>query len=159
MKKTLSITAVFFVTLFMFILSEAELFAEPNQHKMIKELEKMENAPGTGPELILRPNIEYDAQDFRDPFSEPAPDEKKSVEIAEKSAPVIEKLPDLAIQGLIWGGEISQAIVNNKVVKEGDSIEGAKVISIRKHGITVLFKGKEYDIASMQSKAGSNIKP
>ena len=157
MKKTVSIAAVFFVILFMFSLFGAKLFAEPTGYKMIKELEKRENAPG--PELILRPNVDYDAQDFRDPFSEPLPDAKKSAQVVEKAEPVTEKPPVLTIQGLIWGGEISQAIVNNKVLKEGDSIEGAKVVSIRKNGITILYQGKEYEIASIQGKAKSNLEP
>jgi hypothetical protein len=49
---------------------------------------------------------------------------------------------------LIWGSSLPQAIVNNKVVKVGDKIEGAEVVSIDKQGVTVLFANKEHKLSS-----------
>jgi len=52
------------------------------------------------------------------------------------------------VQGVIWGGSLSQAIINNKVVTIGDDIEGAKIIYIDRQGITVIFEGKQYRLLS-----------
>lgn len=52
-------------------------------------------------------------------------------------------MPGLDIQGLIWDSDKPQAIINNKVVKMGDYIEGVKVVNIRKDGVVVEYEGEE----------------
>jgi hypothetical protein len=56
--------------------------------------------------------------------------------------------PDLVVQGLIWGSSLPQAIINNKVVKVGDVIQGADIIDISKEGVLVLFAGTEYKLST-----------
>lgn len=160
-RSACEITAIFFITVFILSLISAKAFAEHAEYKAIKELEQMAKTPPPSPpqEFILRPNIEYNAEGLKDPFRQPAPEAKKSSAVEETLEPeiILEQPPALKIQGIIWGGRFNQAIVNNKVVKEQDTIEGAKIISINKKGITVLFKGKEYDIAD--SKKSDNSEP
>jgi hypothetical protein len=91
---------------------------------------------------ITRPKIEP-VENARDPFK-PALEEEQDKEVPEQE----EKLPELTVQGLIWGSSLPQAIVNNKVVKVGDKIEGAEVVSIDKQGVTVLFANKEHKLSS-----------
>ena len=52
------------------------------------------------------------------------------------------KLPALVVNGLIWGGKFPQAIINHKVVKVGDEIEGAKVKQISRDGVVILFSSR-----------------
>jgi hypothetical protein len=54
--------------------------------------------------------------------------------------------PPLEVQGLLWGGDLPQAVINEKIVKVGDIVDGAKVLSIEKKGVTVFFEGRQYTI-------------
>jgi hypothetical protein len=54
----------------------------------------------------------------------------------------IPPLPTLLIEGLVWNSNTPQAIVNSKVVRTGDIIEGVEVTSIDKNGITVDHYGE-----------------
>jgi hypothetical protein len=56
---------------------------------------------------------------------------------AEPLTPADVPLPPLDIQGLIWNSQMPQAIINGRVVKEGDIIEGVKIVTIDKTGVTV----------------------
>jgi len=93
---------------------------------------------------------------IRDPFlsllAKKAENIKKAVTIA---APKIEEVkpPELSVQGLVWGKVQPQAIVNNKVVTIGDTIEEAKIVEINKNGISILYKGK---IFSMKPSVGED---
>jgi hypothetical protein len=120
--------------------------AEPTQWRQIKEIDQTEKAApvatGAG---IERPRMEYGAKALRDPFKGY---EKRQRFTAAEPSSAKRPLPSLQLQGLIWGGEFPQAVVNNKVVNVGDSVEGAKVIKINRDGIEVLFDGAPYAIAS-----------
>jgi hypothetical protein len=60
------------------------------------------------------------------------------------------------VQGVIWGTELPQAIINNKVVKVGDTIEEVRILDIQKGGITVFYKSRNYTISS---PAGVDLQP
>lgn len=102
-----------------------------------------------GEESKLIPQIEYKAGDLRDPFQSLI---KKEPEVVEKPAVqegvIAVALPSLNIQGIVWGSRLPQAIINDKVVKVSDTIEGAQIININKEGITVSFGGREYNLSS-----------
>jgi hypothetical protein len=55
-------------------------------------------------------------------------------------------LPNLVASGVVWGGHTPQAIINGKIVKEGDAIEGVEILEIRKEGILAFFNGQEFTI-------------
>lgn len=97
-------------------------------------------------ELVTRKVVTYSSWGLKDPFKPLAVEAKKG-ETAQ--IPVIEEsLPALTVQGLLWGGVFPQAIINNKVVKEGDKIEGATIKEINKEGVTVHFANSEYKLSS-----------
>lgn len=98
-------------------------------------------------QLIKRPRVVYDAGNLRDPFITTFKEE----EIIEVSgAPVEEKvaLPPLEVQGIVSGPNFSQAIVNGKILKIGDTIENANIIDIDKEKVVVLFKSKQFTLSS-----------
>jgi len=103
--------------------------------------------------VLERPQVEYRAAELRDPFISIL--QKEDLSQANKSPETEIPPPKLDIQGIIWGDGPNRAIVNNKVVTEGDNIEGAKVIKIDKDGIIILYSGKEY---SFSSPAKTNLK-
>lgn len=53
------------------------------------------------------------------------------------------RLPSIVVEGLIWGGEHPSAVINGKVLKIGDGIEGATIKDITKKGIILNYKGLE----------------
>lgn len=100
-------------------------------------------------DLSLRRKIEYKAQDFKDPFWPPKKEkeEEKEEEMPKEEAVAV-PLPNLIIQGLVWGSGLPQVIINNEVLKIGDTIEGVRIIDIDKDGITVFFGNREYNLLS-----------
>jgi hypothetical protein len=98
-------------------------------------------------EPIVRPVVEYKSQGLRNPFEQSALILQSSEgEVGLK--PEAGKLPQLTIQGVIWGSNIPQAIINNKVVKVGDILEGAEVTEINKEGVIILFAGVSYKLTT-----------
>ena len=106
-------------------------------------------------QIPLRPTVEYKAEGSRDPF-QPLDKKKKIIEPAEVAVPqqpVPEvPLPALNISAIVWGGIFPQAIINEKVVKPGDSIEGVNIVDINKTGITVSFTNRIYNLPSPGSR-------
>ena len=97
-------------------------------------------------ELSLRPKIEYSVENQKDPFKNYITEEAP-IEIGGNTEENILP-PPLTIQGLIWGVNIPCAIINNKVVRQGDSIDEAKIIEIRREGVDLLYKGKKFYLPS-----------
>lgn len=97
-------------------------------------------------EAILKP-VEYKAQNLRDPFQSPLKKEAETITEVIPEAPPPD-LSSLTVQGIVWGGKMPQAIINNKVVKVGDTIEGMRIVSIDKEGITVSQGNRNYNLSS-----------
>jgi len=99
-------------------------------------------------QVIVRPKVEYKAQGLRNPFEQPVLNPEAGQEV---SVGTIETkpLPSLTVQGVIWGSGLPQAIINNKVVKSGDILDGAEVFEINKEGVTVMFAGVEYKLSTL----------
>lgn len=143
----------YIIPVFIFGLFKGDVFAGRAEFENIKSLESQEKQPAEA-ERIIRPSVEYKAAGLRDPFE--APSVKKREDEEKSAEPKVSRVPppDLTVQGLIWGGNIPQAIINNKVVKVGDTIQGVKIISITKDGVTVLFEGMQYSLSSPAMSAG-----
>lgn len=89
--------------------------------------------------------IEYDAMHLRDPFEPQLPKGQAPALMPQKMKPLEEvKPPQLKVEGIITGGPIPQAIIKGKVVRAGDRIEDAQIISITKEGVEVLYHEKTF---------------
>jgi len=113
-------------------------------------------------EVIARAIVEYKSGQLRDPFQSYIISEKKEEQVAaQKDTGSIKPVLDLnkiEVQGIIWGGKIPQAIVNNKVLAVGDLIEGAQILSIDKGGITLNLSGEIINLpAPGQGAISKNI--
>jgi len=98
----------------------------------------------------LRQNVEYKSEEFKDPFQPPEekePEVEQKEQITEEAKPPA-PLPALKIEGLVWGGRFPQAIINQKVVKIGDAIEGAQIVDINREGVTLNFNNTQYNLPS-----------
>jgi len=58
--------------------------------------------------------------------------------------PEVIVLPNLKLEGVVAGEEVHQAIINDQVIPLQGTIEGARVISVTKEGVGLLFKGKKF---------------
>lgn len=56
------------------------------------------------------------------------------------------ELPNLKLQAVFWGTANPQAIINRQTVSVGDTLEGARIISISKNGVTVSINGQETEL-------------
>jgi len=113
--------------------------------------EAVNAAEATVPEDSQGANkIEYKSEGLKDPFQE------EEIEIEEEPAAQIgtESLPPVQIQGIVWGGGFPQAIINNKVMRVGDTIEGVRITDINKNGVTVFFGNRKHTL-SVSSPASS----
>lgn len=92
--------------------------------------------------LAKRPLVEYKSSGLRSPFQS-AIISTQELE-AKPQEKMLKPLPDLSglrVQGVIWGGKVPQAIINNNVVRVGDSVQGAEVVAIEKSNITLSSAG------------------
>jgi hypothetical protein len=117
-----------------------------SQFDAMKNLESVEKGPAGLDNSFHRPTLEYKGDTLRDPFKSPIVKSRiKNEEIRDQSGQVAAP-PPLTIQALLWGSALPQAIVNNKIVKENDTIEGVKILIIDKEGLTVLYKNRQFII-------------
>lgn len=150
MKRTIIYLVIIFFMLISFKAQAYALKMELGAPQEIDEgnLEETGSiAPNKSIEAIVRPNVEYRAQGLRNPFEQSA-SVSESADTDNNLKPETGKLPQLIVQGIIWGSNLPQAIINNKVVKVGDVLEGAEVIKINKEGVIVLFAGEEHKLTT-----------
>ena len=109
------------------------------------------------PEVITRPKVEYNRAK-RDPFEKVIIHKGKGEARVQSSDDTSSRslIDSFVVQGLIWGGNFPQAIINSKVYKVGDTIQGATILNIDKNGIIFSLGGKKYILSS--SSAGSAAK-
>jgi len=122
---------------------------------MIVSLKPVEAQEATAPEGHKETSkIEYKSEDLKDPFKE------EKIEIKEEPQVEIETkpLPALQIQGIVWGGSLLQAIINNKVVRVGDTIEEVRITDINKNGVTVFFENRQYNLSTVSPAILQDLK-
>ncbi len=99
---------------------------------------------------FLRPLVANEAAELNNPFFNFVEEAIKK-ETANKSPVVkeentVKSLPAYTIQGVIWGGELPLAIINNKVLKIGDMLGEAIIENIDKNGVVVSIQGKLFTL-------------
>ena len=102
-------------------------------------------------EDLFLPQVQYNASDLRDPFQswmvkEQPPQQQRPAGSAEPEA--VFAPPTLDVQGVFWGGSFPQAIINNTIVREGDSVQNVKILNITKGTIKLQYANREFSIAT-----------
>jgi hypothetical protein len=141
---------VFFLIFVFFDLCPAEDLSQP----VITEDEPVlgrQETPDKQGAVVLKSKITYEASVLRDPFKKYS--ETDISQPQESGAPV---LPEMTVSGIIWGTAIPQAIINDKVVKIGDTIDEVKIININKDFISVVFSGCQYKLDAPASAGNIN---
>lgn len=131
-KRRKRVVTVFWLILFVAVMRDIKAIPEPKPK----------------PEVPLKPDVvEYKADNLRDPFSKKEQQEYAKKQVKEETVQK-EPLPPLEIQGVVWGGVFPQTIINNKVLKIGDVIEGVRIVDIGKDGVTIFFNAEQHKLSS-----------
>ncbi len=107
----------------------------------------------------LRPKVEYTAVISKTPFFNYLKEELKKLmkkQAAKFEEEKITYIPNFVVQGIIWGGDLPLAIINNKVLKIGDAIDEAVIEKIDKNGVTVSANGKVFKLGSPSAMQTNN---
>jgi hypothetical protein len=99
----------------------------------------------------LRPTLEFNEEQVKEPFTEVFSKIKEApvdVPVKKADVPVQPPLPGMTIQGVIWGSSVPCVIINNRVLREGDSIDEVKVTKIEKEGVKLSYRGWNYNLPS-----------
>lgn len=128
--------------------TSASNFLETYHERMIGA-DQLRGASEPGAGRAAEPSIpsRYTASSGRDPMISLLP-EVKAVDrraggpwtSAAASTPELTP-PALRLQGVLLGGPVPQAIINNKVYRIGESINGARITAIERHSVQVEFNG------------------
>lgn len=107
---------------------------------------------------ISKPNLFYSGDSSRDPFKSYLSVNKKSDKGQIKVDDKLDiKPPKLEVTGIICGTKLPQVIINNKILKEGDVLDGVRIIEIKKNNIGVIYMNRRFDF-DPPSAAYSSIK-
>lgn len=163
-------TIFVFIFIFSFFLTSA--FAEKLPYRIIKDIGSEEGvgqkavSKAGNKEVVIRPKVEYMPAGSRDPFQSPIRMQNDQAGVtAPESIDQQNPIKSLKVQGVIWGGELPQAIINNKVLKIGDTIESFRIVGIDRDGVTVISGSYQYilpssagEIIEKKLKEGKNEK-
>ena len=145
MKKTMYnfFPAVLLAGAFFLGIFPQEASALQKEYQLLKRLED-EEAAQVSIKPVVRPKAEFNALG-KDPFRSPI--EKKIIDRQGMQSQQ-QSLPVLTVKGIIWGSSLPQAIINDKVVKVGDTVDGVTVEGIEKSGVSVSFAGAIYELSA-----------
>jgi len=89
----------------------------------------------------------------RDPF---LPAVKKKEKEVKKSLPI--QPPKLVLKGIAWDETEPLALINNLVVKEGDTIQEARIVKIDFDQVTVWYVSKKFVIKLIEWEGKETIR-
>jgi len=112
-------------------------------------------------ELVGLTNVMPNTLKVKNPFESQLPKKdkvtKKTPDVKPKPTPPIkpEPKPDqpqeiippkLSISGLIFDADRPQAIINGEITEIGDIVSDAKIVAIKKEGIDIIYKEKQFTV-------------
>ena len=59
------------------------------------------------------------------------------------AATIISRTPDLSLSGIVYSPKESYCIINNKIIKVGDTIQGARLLEVSQNSVKFDYQGKE----------------
>ena len=127
--KTIALLAIYFFSLLcVFVTLDKVLAAELAQTLVIRP----EKLPAV--ETADRPSL------YRNPFQWPAGQLQKFKQAAAKEGP--SPFADITLNAIIYSEDTPQAVINNVLVREGDTIRGARVTDIGRNSVTLNHRGR-----------------
>lgn len=104
---------------------------------------------GSGlPEGAIGTRIQYTAEDFRDPLvsllPNPKQDSRAALATEEQAVKPPPTAPMLMIQGMLWGGQRPQVLIDGKLYEVGDTVQGSQIVEIGREGVAVVNQGATF---------------
>jgi hypothetical protein len=115
---------------------------------------------------VVRPSYTAEAAARRDPMVSLLPDQTQASEaVAEGRTPPARALRAggsdgaptpatvggaLSVEGMVWGAARTQALINGTLYEVGDVVEGARILSIERAGVTVEVDGIRHVVGQGQ---------
>lgn len=124
-----------------------ETKGEPKKSTEKVKVSQSNSATSSSPPLatkIQSPSVIYTGEVFRDPLQSLIGMKEEPVQQPEQEEEVC--LPAMSVQGIIWGAESPQAIIDDRVIKKGDLISEAEIVDINREGVHLLYKEREFII-------------
>lgn len=101
-------------------------------------------------------SLAYSQGKYKDPFASLLPQEVKETETVDRKpgekravvAETEEPLPSLVLQGVLWGGDFPQVIIEGDVYRVGDKLKNldARIFKIEKNTVFISYGAKIYKI-------------
>ncbi len=98
-------------------------------------------------------SFSYSQSKYKDPFESLLPQEVKEEEAEEESheeiiSEIEVSLPPMVIQGILWGGDSGQVIIDGEVYRVGDRLKNidAQVFRIEKDVVFIAYEEKIYRV-------------
>ena len=93
----------------------------------------------------------------KDPFNPLLPPKKiDSLGVPRTEGKVKERavLPSLKVEGILWGGELPQTIINGEVYEVGDTLKDADavILKIKKNNVLIFYEKQIYDVEISRNK-------
>lgn|GEM_PF-864323 len=115
--------------------------------------------------FIFIPRASSQEISYRDPFASLFPKKvDSSMEIPDEALSAnqiyIPESLGIVVEGIILGGEMSQAIINGEVYREGDILKakGAKILKIDEGTVSILYDGIIYEMMVEKIRTGKSKK-
>ena len=83
------------------------------------------------------------------------PDATRKAQFAVEESPVfggspilnVSRMPDLSLSGIVYSPKESYCIINNKIVKVGDTVLGAKLVDVSRTTVKLNYQGQELQLS------------
>ena len=100
---------------------------------------------------LLFVGVSYPQSQYKNPFGPLLPQEEvvpTEIDAGAVEEATREPLPSMVLQGVVWGGDFSQAIIDGEVYKVGDKLKGseAQVFKIEKNVVFIFCGEKIYKL-------------
>ncbi len=100
------------------------------------------SAPPAGRPAVTTPAAARLIVPTRDPFQPPAIATADAAALGPRNDGGGGAATPLRLQGIVWGVQPPKAIINDRIVTIGESVNGAQIMAIDRDGITVEYQGQ-----------------
>jgi hypothetical protein len=94
-------------------------------------------------------SLSYAQNKIRDPFEPFLPQEKKGEETFQESGEEeYPSLPEMDVEGILWGTDKPLAVIDGEVYGVGDTLKSidAKIFKIENNKIIIIYQGRLYNV-------------
>ncbi|MFH1782656.1 MAG: general secretion pathway protein GspB [Candidatus Omnitrophota bacterium] len=69
----------------------------------------------------------------------------------------VNDIKDIRLEGIVWEGDSSLAIINGEIIKEGDSVGSVKILKIDKDSVVFDVGGEEVRVKLIEDELNGGV--